>query len=75
MWRSAGVTTILTYKPDIFSVLGIYRNNKWGFRPTIYSSRVMLREGKSRVERDGGDQQVVLLHKEGSAVPSRGLGK
>ena len=51
--RSAGVTTVLTYKPDIFSALGIYRNNKWGFRPTIYSSRVMLMEGKSRVETVG----------------------
>jgi len=28
----------LTYKPDIYSVLGIYRGNKWGIKPTIYSS-------------------------------------
>jgi len=48
--RSAGVNTPLTYKPDIYSALGIYRNNKWGFRPTIYSSRVMLMQGKSRIE-------------------------
>ena len=48
--RSAGVNTPLTYKPDIYSALGIYRNNKWGFRPTIYSSRVMLMHGKSRIE-------------------------
>jgi len=48
--RSAGVTTNLTYKPDIFSALGIYRNNKWGFRPTIYHSRVMVMEGRSKVE-------------------------
>jgi len=53
LMRSAGVTTILTYKPDIFSALGIYRNNKWGFRPTIYSSRVLVMEGKSRVETVG----------------------
>merc|ERR1719186_2490665 len=53
LMRSAGVTTILTYKPDIFSALGIYRNNKWGLRPTIYSSRVLLMEGKSRVETVG----------------------
>jgi hypothetical protein len=25
---SARATSILTYKPDIFSALGIYRNNK-----------------------------------------------
>ena len=47
LMRFAGVTTILTYKPDIFSALGIYRNDKWVFRPTIYSSRVMLMEGKN----------------------------
>eukprot|EP00092_Neocalanus_flemingeri_P008483 GFUD01009140.1.p1 GENE.GFUD01009140.1~~GFUD01009140.1.p1 ORF type:complete len:649 (-),score=224.49 GFUD01009140.1:8-1954(-) len=53
LMRSAGVETLLNYKPDIFSALGIYRNNKWGFRPTIYCSRVMLMEGKSRVETVG----------------------
>ena len=37
--RSAGVMEDLLYKPDIFSTLGIYRNNIWGFRPTIYSSK------------------------------------
>jgi len=51
--RSAGVSTVLNYKPDIFSALGIYRNNKWGFRPTIYSSKVTMMEGKSRVETVG----------------------
>jgi len=50
LMRSAGVATNLTYKPDIFSALGIYRNNKWGFRPTIYHSRVMMMEGRSKVE-------------------------
>merc|ERR1712025_99498 len=50
LMRSAGVATNLTYKPDIFSALGIYRNNKWGFRPTIYHSRVMVMEGRSKVE-------------------------
>jgi len=53
LMRSAGVETVLNYKPDIFSALGIYRNNKWGFRPTIYSSRAMFMEGKSRVETVG----------------------
>ena len=32
-------------------------------------------DGREDQSGDGGDQQVVLLHKEGSAVPSRGLGK
>ena len=47
--RSAGVLGDLLYKPDIFSTLGIYRNNIWGFRPTIYSSTLMKAPGKSRV--------------------------
>merc|ERR1712025_319636 len=44
--RSIGVSTDLTYKPDIFSALGIYRNNEWGFRPTIYHSMVVDERSK-----------------------------
>ena len=47
--RSAGVLEDLHYKPDIFSTLGIYINNIWGFRPTIYSSRMTDSPGRSRV--------------------------
>ena len=56
LMRSAGVTTDLLYKPDIFSALGIYRNNKWGFRATIYSSRVMLAEGRSKISIAGSEK-------------------
>merc|ERR1712025_1216094 len=56
LMRSAGVTTNLTYKPDIFSALGIYRNNKWGFRPTIYHSRVMVAEGRSKISIAGSEK-------------------
>ena len=56
LMRSAGVTTGLLYKPDIFSALGIYRNNKWGFRATIYSSRVMLAEGRSKISIAGSEK-------------------
>ena len=56
LMRSAGVTTDLLYKPDIFSALGIYRNNKWGFRATIYSSRVMLVEGRSKISIAGSEK-------------------
>ena len=47
--RSAGLRTDLLYKPDIFSALGIYRNNKWGFRATIYTSMAMFAEGRSKI--------------------------
>ena len=51
--RSSGVLVDLLYKPDIFSTLGIYRNNIWGFRPTIYSSRMVKSSGISRVSLAG----------------------
>jgi hypothetical protein len=47
----AGATFILTYKPDIFSALGIYRTNKQD--SDLYSSHLMLMKGSSRVETVG----------------------
>ena len=55
LMRSAGIVSDLLYKPDIFSALGIYRNNKWGFRASIYSSRVMVMEGRSRITIAGSE--------------------
>ncbi|XP_040265889.1 UPF0696 protein C11orf68 homolog [Bufo bufo] len=40
--RSSGVKCLLTYKPDVYSYLGIYRNNQWQICPTIYESRFDL---------------------------------
>jgi len=74
LMRSAGVATQLNYKPDIFSALGIYRNNKWGFRPTIYSSRVMMMEGKSKVETVGTGKWYYNSSK-GLQYPDGGLGQ
>ena len=54
--RSAGAVGDLLYKPDIFSTLGIYRNNKWGFRPTIYTSRAILNEGRSKINIVGSEK-------------------
>lgn len=36
--RSIPIHFQMTYKPDLFTVLGIYRNNRFKLRPTIYSS-------------------------------------
>lgn len=36
--RLAGVKTTMRYKPEIYATLGIYRNNEFGIKPTIYSS-------------------------------------
>lgn len=40
--RSSGVKCLLTYKPDAYTYLGIYRNNQWQICPTIYESRYDL---------------------------------
>jgi len=37
--RKIGVTSVMTYKPDVYTTLGIYRGNPWGLKPTIYTSR------------------------------------
>ncbi|XP_041360568.1 UPF0696 protein C11orf68 homolog [Gigantopelta aegis] len=38
MLRQLGVTGRLMYKPDIYTILGIYAKNEWHLRPTIYST-------------------------------------
>ncbi|XP_063801193.1 UPF0696 protein C11orf68 homolog [Pseudophryne corroboree] len=40
--RSSGVKCLLSYKPDVYTYLGIYRNNQWQMCPTIYESRYDL---------------------------------
>ena len=47
--RDAGLLGDLNYKPDIFTHLGIYRNNIWGFRPSIYTSKKARHEKKSKI--------------------------
>ncbi|XP_058637160.1 UPF0696 protein C11orf68 homolog [Onychostoma macrolepis] len=36
--RAAGVKCVLNYKPNVYTYLGIYRNNRWKICPTIYES-------------------------------------
>lgn len=40
--RSTGVKCPLSYKPDVYTYLGIYRNNCWKLCPTIYESKFDL---------------------------------
>ncbi|KAF7686860.1 hypothetical protein HF521_015253 [Silurus meridionalis] len=40
--RTAGVKCPLTYKPDVYTYLGIYRKNRWKLCPTIYESKFDL---------------------------------
>jgi len=37
--RKLDIVCRMDYKPDIFTVIGIYRGNPWGIRPTLYSSK------------------------------------
>ncbi|KAJ7357824.1 hypothetical protein OS493_022634 [Desmophyllum pertusum] len=37
--KEVGVTAQMLYKPDIYTTLGIYRNNRWRLKPTIYTSQ------------------------------------
>ena len=36
--RNVGYRGDLSYKPIIYTELGIYRSNKFGIRPTVYKS-------------------------------------
>ncbi|XP_010886213.1 UPF0696 protein C11orf68 homolog [Esox lucius] len=40
--RASGVKCPLSYKPDVYTYLGIYRNNRWKLCPTIYESKFDL---------------------------------
>ena len=40
--RATGVKCSLSYKPDVYTYLGIYRNNCWKMCPTIYESKYKL---------------------------------
>ncbi|XP_022110661.1 UPF0696 protein C11orf68 homolog [Acanthaster planci] len=45
--RKLGIRCQLTYKPDAFSYLGVYRGNEWGLKPTIYTSEFDVRKNRS----------------------------
>lgn len=40
--RATGVKCPLSYKPDVYTYLGIYRSNRWKLCPTIYDSKFNL---------------------------------
>ncbi|XP_064796745.1 UPF0696 protein C11orf68 homolog [Oncorhynchus masou masou] len=40
--RATGVKCSLSFKPDVYTYLGIYRNNRWNLCPTIYESKYDL---------------------------------
>jgi hypothetical protein len=48
--RSLGIKCPLHYKPDVFTCLGVYRNNPWNLRPTIYTSNFDILKNQSIIE-------------------------
>jgi len=77
--RKVPVKLQMTYKPDLYTSLGIYRNNKFRLRPTIYSSKWHVGSGESVIEsvfnfdwsyKGGtGDLREVLDKKRADAKP------
>jgi hypothetical protein len=49
--RNIGVHTKLSYKPDAYTYVGIYRNNHWNIRPTLYSSDFNVVLGRSQIKK------------------------
>ncbi|CAH1791816.1 unnamed protein product [Owenia fusiformis] len=43
--RNTGLKCQMNYKPDIYTYIGIYRNNEWSLRPSIYKSVYELNKG------------------------------
>lgn len=51
--RCLGIKAQLSYKPDAYSRIGIYRNNKWRISATIYRSDFKVPENLSKIYRSG----------------------
>jgi len=56
--RNVSIRSDLQYKPNIYTELGIYRNNRFGIRPTIYKSMI------KRVGEDSGFEITNLAKEE-----------
>ena len=50
MIRQLGILCCMTYKPDIFTHLGIYKGNPWRIRPTLYMSQVRLPDRSRKIK-------------------------
>lgn len=48
--RKIGIKCPLMYKPDVYTYLGVYRNNPWDLRPSLYRSNYDVISGKSKID-------------------------
>lgn len=48
--RNVGIKGKLTYKPDVYTHLGIYKGNEWNIKPIIMISQFSLNSGSSEIQ-------------------------
>ncbi|XP_069116588.1 UPF0696 protein C11orf68 homolog isoform X2 [Argopecten irradians] len=48
--RAIGIRGKLSYKPDIFTYCGVYRNNRWKITPVIYQSNYDVKSKQSKID-------------------------
>jgi len=49
--RNIGIHTCLKYKPDVYSYMGIYRNNSCHIPPSLYTSDYNVVTGASQIRK------------------------
>jgi len=49
--RNIGIHTCLKYKPDVYSFIGIYRNNPFHIPPALYTSDYNVVTGQSQIRK------------------------
>ena len=56
--RNMGIKARLLYKPDVYTLLGVYSGNPWGLTPNILVSNFDLMKGSSVIENSYGISQI-----------------
>lgn len=56
--HACGIKCQMKYKPDVYTYLGVYRNNKWGLRPSVYESVYDISTGTSHVTTNSGEEPM-----------------
>lgn len=55
--RKIGIKCPLMYKPDVYTYLGVYRDNPWDLRPSIYRSVYDILLGQSIIDTSNAPEQ------------------
>ncbi|XP_071548861.1 UPF0696 protein C11orf68 homolog [Panulirus ornatus] len=49
--RKIGIKCKMYYKPDVFTLIGVYSRNEWGLRPSIYQSTFEITSRQSTISK------------------------